>query len=385
MKKIFLILVIVTGFGITAQAQDIILKKPDASEIKAKVLEITDDQIKYKEFDFQDGPTRNINISEVFMIIYENGKIEFFKKFSKQQKITNCAKKTAFGLDIGNGGSFYTPSNILGTSFAPALGIRVMHHFNPYFGIDFFKINWITDLFTSGWMDPWTMRLQIMPGIRGNSPTFFKCMSGYAAFRLGYGMDFRVPVSSYIKSNFQGLCLETELGVNLTPAVFAGFAYNYQEYFGRDVKVRYSKLAMHTFSFRAGFNFGKLQETKKREIVSKQREVENEQITQPIQRKKVVKLPKDHVELKRDGVSLLGTGVGLLGLGTIFMCMVIGTDDPQNYTVGSVCVGIGGALTIASIPVLTVASARKKAASYTYQPTLNLNYTGNGLGIALKL
>jgi len=65
--------------------------------------------------------------------------------------------------------------------------------------------------------------------------------------------------------------------------------------------------------------------------------------------------------------------------------------------VGSVFVGAGGALTIASIPVLAVAGARKKAIKndlakqhfgiegYTYQPTLNFNYTGNGLGIALKL
>ena len=60
-------------------AQDIILKK-DGSEIEAKVLEITDQQIKYKDFDFQSGPTRNINISDVFMITYENGQKEVFNK-----------------------------------------------------------------------------------------------------------------------------------------------------------------------------------------------------------------------------------------------------------------------------------------------------------------
>ena len=52
-------------------SQDIILKQ-DGSEIKAKVIEITDQQVKYKEFDFQSGPTRNINTSDVFMITYEN-------------------------------------------------------------------------------------------------------------------------------------------------------------------------------------------------------------------------------------------------------------------------------------------------------------------------
>jgi hypothetical protein len=69
---------IAAGFCcICASAQDAILKK-DGSEIQAKVLEITDTQIKYKDFDFQEGPTRNINISEVFMITYHNGTKEVF-------------------------------------------------------------------------------------------------------------------------------------------------------------------------------------------------------------------------------------------------------------------------------------------------------------------
>jgi len=84
MKKILLIFVAVIGFGIMANAQDVILKQ-DGSELKTKVLEITDQQIKYKEFDFQSGPTRNINISEVFMITYENGKKEVFNKTTEKE------------------------------------------------------------------------------------------------------------------------------------------------------------------------------------------------------------------------------------------------------------------------------------------------------------
>jgi len=271
MKKAFIFLMLIIGFGIITNAQDIILKK-DGSEIKAKVLEITDQQIKYKDFDFQSGPIRNINISEVFLVTYENGQREVFTKLNesnasspKRQSVTNCAKKTALGLDIGLGGSFYTILNEKSpSSFAPALGIRVMHHFNPYFGVDFLRVNWITDLFTSGLDDGWTMRLQIMPGIRGNSPTFFKCMSVYSAFRLGYGMDFRLLTVSGA-SHFEGLSLETELGLNLTPTVFAGFTYNYHKYFVKGVD---SKLAIHTLSFRLGFNLGKKQEGKAKRVTS---------------------------------------------------------------------------------------------------------------------
>ena len=79
MKKKFLILVAIIGFGFSANSQDVILKQ-DGSEIKAKVLEITDQQIKYKDFDFQSGPIRNINISEIITITYENGQIEVFNE-----------------------------------------------------------------------------------------------------------------------------------------------------------------------------------------------------------------------------------------------------------------------------------------------------------------
>ena len=239
---------------------DVILLK-DGQEIKAQVTEITPSEIKYKAFDNLNGPTRTLAKRDVFLINYANGTREVITtaaigRNGSAYSNTNCAKNTAFGLDIGLGGSFYANHNNrtrTTTSFAPALGIRVMHHFNPYFGVDFVKINWITDVFHSEMDEGWTMRLQIMPGIRGNSPAFFKCMSVYSVFRLGYGMDFRLATLKGA-SHYEGLCLETELGLNLTPTVFAGFAYNCHQYFVKGID---SKVAMHTLSFRVGFNFGK--------------------------------------------------------------------------------------------------------------------------------
>jgi len=125
----------------------------------------------------------------------------------------------------------------------------VMHHFNPYFGIDFLKMNWITEIGPSKSHNPWIMRFQLMPGFRVNSPVFYKCMSVYAVFRLGYGMDF-----NQFGSHFEGLCLETELGLNLSRTVFAGFAYNYHKSFYKGKVLEY---ATHILSFRLGFNFGK--------------------------------------------------------------------------------------------------------------------------------
>lgn len=59
--------------------QDVIYKN-DKSEIKAKVVEITDEVIKYKKYDQADGPLRNINKSDVFIIIYEDGTRELFNQ-----------------------------------------------------------------------------------------------------------------------------------------------------------------------------------------------------------------------------------------------------------------------------------------------------------------
>jgi len=239
----------------TSSFYDIILQI-GGKEIKAKVLEITDQQIKYKDFDYQSGPIRNINISEVFMITYENGKKEVFNnktQSSKKQKPTNCVNNTAFGLDIGIGGAEVKEI------FSTTLGIRVMHHFNPYFGVDFLKINWVTDVAVDGVLNPWAMKLQFMPGVRGNSPNFYKCMSVYAAFRLGYGMmvgcdkETKIQLKKEVgkSTNFEGLCLETELGANVSRSIFVGFSYNYHKFFGS------FRGRNHTFALRFGFNFGK--------------------------------------------------------------------------------------------------------------------------------
>ena len=60
------------------------------------MLEITEQQIKYKDFDFQSGPTRNINISEMFMVTYENGQKEVFNIQTYPQRPYNVDLKREF-------------------------------------------------------------------------------------------------------------------------------------------------------------------------------------------------------------------------------------------------------------------------------------------------
>ncbi len=77
--KLLPLLLIALFISNTIYSQDILIKK-SGEEIKTKVIEITNDVIKYKEFDFLDGPLRNMAISDVFMIIYANGKREHFSE-----------------------------------------------------------------------------------------------------------------------------------------------------------------------------------------------------------------------------------------------------------------------------------------------------------------
>ena len=68
-------------------AQDIITKR-DGVDIEAKVLEVTDEYVKYKKFDYQDGPTYNVKTSEILIIRYENGSKDIFLEKDKVEPKT---------------------------------------------------------------------------------------------------------------------------------------------------------------------------------------------------------------------------------------------------------------------------------------------------------
>lgn len=67
-------LLILTGL---TQAQDQLFKR-DNSKLNVKILEINQTEIKYKLFDYQDGPTIILNKNDVALIIYQNGSHEVF-------------------------------------------------------------------------------------------------------------------------------------------------------------------------------------------------------------------------------------------------------------------------------------------------------------------
>ncbi len=97
---VFLCLVFLTSFS-----QDLIYLK-NGEKIEGKIIEITIESIKYKAIDYLEGPIRNIQLYDVYMVKYENGKEEFFKienptNKSKERFFSN--KKNIYYISIAPG------------------------------------------------------------------------------------------------------------------------------------------------------------------------------------------------------------------------------------------------------------------------------------------
>ena len=81
MKRILIVLSALLVCAATASAQDMITKK-NGEDIKAKVLEIDNSNVKYKLFDEPNGVTYTMPKSQILMIRYESGRNEVFNTAS---------------------------------------------------------------------------------------------------------------------------------------------------------------------------------------------------------------------------------------------------------------------------------------------------------------
>ena len=77
---------------ISAFAQDIIVTK-DAKKIEAKITEVSKSEIKYKEWDNQEGPTFILEVADINTIIYSNGKVAVFNQVQAAEDSQKTAKE----------------------------------------------------------------------------------------------------------------------------------------------------------------------------------------------------------------------------------------------------------------------------------------------------
>lgn len=82
MRKLLVCLLLLCAASVSAQ--DVIVKK-DGSTILSKVLEVGQDEVKYKNFSNLDGPTYTIRKSELQSINYQNGAKDTFSPYKREE------------------------------------------------------------------------------------------------------------------------------------------------------------------------------------------------------------------------------------------------------------------------------------------------------------
>jgi len=141
----------------------------------------------------------------------------------RRAKPKKTYKKGSLGFDLAAGAIIKKEVNISSQDSVTlnkyptfALGIRYIYYKKTYFDADI-KINFNAPFRMA--QDDKLMNLQLMAGVKGYTPNFYKSISGYAAARLGYGVFFL--------DNFKsGFAVEMEAGFKIIPALFVAFAYN---------------------------------------------------------------------------------------------------------------------------------------------------------------
>lgn len=102
MKKTLIVITLFLIIG-SLNAQDKIYFN-DGSTIEAKVLVVSESKVQYKNFDNQSGPTFEIGLSKINMIIYENGSHQMFKEEEVDEatisEISKDFRKNRINLDL---------------------------------------------------------------------------------------------------------------------------------------------------------------------------------------------------------------------------------------------------------------------------------------------
>ena len=115
-----------------AFSQDVIIKK-SGEEIKSKIIELTNNDVKYKKFDNQNGPIFTILKSEVFIIKYENGTKDVFNE-EKPILESNTSNKTSGTEDFFMKGKMDAQKNYDGYKGA-GTGTFITGFISPIIGL----------------------------------------------------------------------------------------------------------------------------------------------------------------------------------------------------------------------------------------------------------
>lgn len=94
MKKKTLLLLLMAGQFMAGSAKDVIVLNSSDS-IKAKILEVTPTEVKYKKLNYLDGPTFVIHKSDIRTITYGNGDVESFVQKEEKNVAVDSTSNSA--------------------------------------------------------------------------------------------------------------------------------------------------------------------------------------------------------------------------------------------------------------------------------------------------
>lgn len=111
MKRVLIIVVLFLSAGLSSRAQDIITTRSGDS-IKAKVLEVSQSEVRYKRFSSPDGPTFTLKPDEIVAIIYENGETDVFSGENTSSS-RNASASVSPGMPYRQIKRIYSPKNYI--------------------------------------------------------------------------------------------------------------------------------------------------------------------------------------------------------------------------------------------------------------------------------
>ena len=111
------------GGALVSQAQDLITTK-SGDDIEAKVLEVTQTEVKYKRYSNLEGPVFTLSKSDVLMVRYENGEKDIFtttdspsaaSSFSNNAPayVPNTSKEVHVGMRYSEYKHYYNPKEYI--------------------------------------------------------------------------------------------------------------------------------------------------------------------------------------------------------------------------------------------------------------------------------
>lgn len=167
MKKLSF-LVALLAIGISVFADDLIITK-DSKSIKAKILEVSKSEIKYKDATNLEGPTFVLGADEIVSIIYENGTAQ---NFNQSQSANESSAATRVATATSTATQRTTPQ-----SSSPIIRGQIYQKGNEYF-INDTKIasNYVE-------LDSWISKNE--PSIYSNYKNHTKSMQNMAKWGSG--------------------------------------------------------------------------------------------------------------------------------------------------------------------------------------------------------